>query len=45
MDKYASFTMEMQSGLQKNAFYEGDEAEALLKEMGKLAEYIDVYFE
>lgn len=44
MDKYAQFCMEMESGLQVNAFYEGEAADELYELLGELSEYLDSYF-
>lgn len=41
-DSYAYFCMEMESGLQKNAYYEGEDAKELTAVLEEIAAYIDV---
>lgn len=41
MDSYAYFCMEMESGLQKNAFYEGDETKELIGLLKEVTKFLD----
>lgn len=44
LDSYAFFCMEMESGLQINAYYEGEEAGELCGILAQVAEYLNGFF-